>query len=115
MNGTRPVSISNSMTPIEYTSLRASAVPLVTCSGDRYAAVPRITLLDVVFDAATARTRPKSAIFTSPRVGDQHVLRLDVAVHKARRVRDAERIEHRFGDRAGRVRRHRAAFAQQFA
>ncbi|SKV02311.1 Uncharacterised protein [Mycobacteroides abscessus subsp. abscessus] len=37
-----------------------------TCSGDRYAAVPKITLVDVMPASATARTSPKSASLTSP-------------------------------------------------
>lgn len=52
--------------PAEYTSLRGLASPSRTCSGDRYAAVPKITLVEVIPAAATARTNPKSAIFTSP-------------------------------------------------
>jgi hypothetical protein len=57
--------------PAEYTSVRASACPSVTSSGDAAAG----------------------------RLGDQHVLRLDVAVHQAGPVRGGDRREHLLEDR----------------
>ena len=66
LNGGSPVSISKASTPREYRSERASVSAPEICSGERYAAVPMTTLLEVARDSATARTRPKSASLTAP-------------------------------------------------
>ena len=47
-------------------------------------------------------------------VGDQHVLRFEVAVHQAGPVGGAQPAEQRAEHGHDRVRRHRAAFSQQF-
>jgi hypothetical protein len=62
-----PVSTSNSSRPAAYTSLRASALPRSTCSGDRYAAVPQVrSLLRLTVVAVIARASPKSATLIAP-------------------------------------------------
>ncbi len=62
--GWAPVSISNSITPAAYTSVRASAVPRETCSGARYAAVPISMPVFVWLAPAIVRASPKSATLT---------------------------------------------------
>ena len=61
-NGTRPVSISYSTTPIEYRSDWALTEWPWACSGDRYWAVPMIEPVSVMSDAP-ARAIPKSVTF----------------------------------------------------
>ncbi|OIQ79354.1 hypothetical protein GALL_389110 [mine drainage metagenome] len=67
-NGWVPTNISKSMMPTAYTSLRASAMPRSTCSGDRYATVPRREPASAVMVEAldSALARPKSATLTWP-------------------------------------------------
>ena len=64
---------------------------------------------------AAAVTSPKSATLTSPVPTDQHVLRLDVAVHETEPVRLGEPGEHRLqdGERGGHA--ERAPGAQHVA
>ncbi len=62
--GWLPVSISNSITPVAYTSVRASEALCDTCSGARYAAVPMSIPVLVWLTAEAARASPKSATFT---------------------------------------------------
>ena len=68
VNGGVPVSSSNSSTPVEYTSERASTFSPRACSGDRYCAVPITAAVWVTVAAlsATARAMPKSITLTAP-------------------------------------------------
>ena len=59
--GWEPVSISYSITPAAYTSVRASETLRDTCSGARYAAVPMIIPVLVWLARDVARASPKSA------------------------------------------------------
>ena len=96
--------------------MRASETPRATCSGETYATVPSTTPAWVeVLGAATARASPKSTTLTVPSVADQHVLRLDVAVHQPGPVRGGERGQHRLQHRDGLVRAQPAALPQHVA
>ena len=64
--GCLPVSISNSITPAAYTSVRTSVTPPVTCSGAMYATVPMIRPARVFPAAACALASPKSTTLTRP-------------------------------------------------
>ena len=80
------------------------------CSGDRYCAVPMTEPVSVMSDAP-ARAIPKSVTLTRPVVVDQHVVRLDVAVHDAALVREARRAQDLQHDVDRRLGRRRAALA----
>jgi hypothetical protein len=62
------------------------------CSGERYCAVPTIEPVSVIW-LVPARAIPKSVTFHAPLAVDEDVVRLDVAVHDAVPVREAERRE----------------------
>ena len=76
------------MIPIEYRSERASTGRPCACSGERYCAVPMIEPVSVMSEAP-ARAMPKSVTLTRPSLVDQHVLRLEVAVHDPALVGEA--------------------------
>ena len=64
--GCRALSISHSITPAAYTSVRESVMPPVTCSGAMYATVPMIRPDRVFPAAACALASPKSTTLTRP-------------------------------------------------
>ncbi len=70
------------MTPSAKTSARASSSSPRHCSGAMYAGVPALpTRL-----SPKTRATPKSSTFTAPRSAEEHVRRLEIAVHHVRRV-----------------------------
>ena len=64
-NGTRPVTSSYRITPIEYRSEPGLTASPWACSGDRYCAVPMIEPVSVMSDAP-ARAMPKSVTLARP-------------------------------------------------
>jgi hypothetical protein len=106
-----PVSISHRTTPNDQMSDRLSADLPLACSGDMYAAVPRMTPARVAASVRvgecvaltsctpgpwTAAARPKSRTFTVGVRRDLDVRRLQIAVDHALVVRGFQR----FGDLA---------------
>ena len=74
-----------------------------------------MTLVEVILASATARTRPKSAILTSPSSEISTFSGLMSRCTSPARCATASPLEHRAQHRGDGVRRHRAALAQQFA
>jgi hypothetical protein len=95
-------------------SLRASATPRVTSSGERYAIVPSSAWPVAVF-ALAARREAEVAELDAAVVGEQHVLGLEVAVHDAGRVRGGEARQHCVHDVDGLLGRELLVVLQQLA
>ena len=66
--GLEPVKISKAVMAAEYTSLRESAIPRETCSGERYETLPKMTLDSavIVLPIRAPLAKPKSAILIRP-------------------------------------------------
>ena len=95
-------------------SLRASATPRVTSSGERYAMVPRSAWPVAVF-ARSRAGEPEVADLDASVVGEEHVLGLQVAVHDAGLVRGGEPAEHRLHDVDGLLGGELAVILEQVA
>lgn len=117
--GSRPVTISATMSASEKTSVQGPVEPwvLVNCSGAPYAGVKLVTCPLVLVNnpaifwaSLTTFAMPKSSSFTlfAARIADdEDVARLDVAVRDALAVREGERLRHGVKKRHGF--RHRPA------
>src|SRR5262249_33710382 len=104
--------------PSEYTSERGSTADMDShCSGDMYCGVPRITPRRVipsplpprlVRDLGEPEVEELDEVAVAAAVDEEHVVRLEVAVDDADRVRRGERVGHLRADVERALRSQRA-------